>query len=49
MINIIIKVLKYSIEGYIPIIDLKSYPNIINGFDTKKNIIKSSFINEIFS
>lgn len=28
---------KYLIEGYIPIIDLKSNPNIINGFDIKKD------------
>ena len=27
----------YLIEGYIPIIDLKSFPNIINGFNTKNS------------
>ena len=30
-------ILKYLLKGYIPIIDLKTYPNIINGNDTNKN------------
>ena len=41
-------ILKYSIEGYIPIIDLKSYPNIINGFDTKKNNAWEIFFEQPF-
>lgn len=27
---------KYLLEGYIPIIDIKSFPNVINGFNTTK-------------
>ena len=27
---------KYLLEGFIPIIDIKSFPNVINGFDTSK-------------
>ena len=41
-------ILKFLIEGYIPIIDLKSYPNIINGFDTKKNNIWELFFVQPF-
>ena len=28
---------KYLLEGYIPIIDIKSFPNVINGFNITKN------------
>ena len=28
---------KYLIDGYIPIIDLKSFPNVINGFNISKS------------
>lgn len=41
-------ILKYLIEGYIPIIDLKSYPNIINGFDTKKSNVYEIFFEQPF-
>ena len=27
---------KYLLDGFIPIIDIKSFPNVINGFDTSK-------------
>ena len=33
---IIIKLLIYLLEGFIPIIDIKSFPNIINGFNIYK-------------
>ena len=35
---------KYLIEGYIPIIDIKSFPNVINGF----NISKSNYYEKFF-
>ena len=35
---------KYIIEGYIPIIDIKSFPNVINGF----NISKSNYWEKFF-
>ena len=47
-LSFLIKVLKYLTKGYIPIIDLKSYPNIINGFDTKKNNIWEIFFVQPF-
>ena len=28
---------KYLLEGYIPIIDIKTFPNVINGFNISKN------------
>ena len=39
---------KYLLEGYIPIIDIKSYPNIINGFNTSKNNFWEYFFNQPF-
>jgi len=41
-------ILKYLLKGYIPIIDLKTYPNIINGNDTNKNNIWEIFFVQPF-
>ena len=39
---------KFLIEGYIPIIDIKSFPNIINGFNTTQNNIWDFFFEQPF-
>lgn len=39
---------EYLLNGYIPIIDMKSYPNIINGFDTSKNNLWEQFFEQPF-
>ena len=39
---------KYLLEGYIPIIDLKSLPNVINGFKSIKINIWDSFFEQPF-
>ena len=45
---IIITLHKFLLNGYIPIIDIKSYPNIINGYNTKKNNIWEIFFDQPF-
>ena len=40
---------KYLLEGYIPIIDIKSFPNVINGFNTSKNNHWEFFFHQPFN
>ena len=35
-------------EGYVPIIDIKSYPNVFNGFNTSKNNYWETFFEQPF-
>ena len=39
---------KYLLEGYIPIIDIKSFPNVINGFNTSKQNYWEIFFEQPF-
>ena len=39
---------KYLLEGYIPIIDIKSFPNVINGFNESKFNYWELFFNQPF-
>ena len=39
---------KYLLEGYIPIIDIKSFPNVINGFNTSKSNYWEIFFEQPF-
>ena len=39
---------KFLLEGYIPIIDIISYPNVLNGFNISKHNFWESFFKQPF-